>query len=288
MEKIQENQLPLSSFLGRLLSICLPKKHGKIIRKNISIVFGDKLSLNQKKNLELAFYAHIVKSIKEFFLFKCLSKRKLTNKFIVEGKENLQKAINQNKGVFLLAGHFGNFEVSAAWLPIIVDEFDKDVYVIRKSIKKNRVEKSLFKTFSRFGAKIILAKGALKRVCKAIEKKQIVTFPIDQHKSLADKTGIAVDFFKCKTGTYSTLANMVYHKSTPVVPMYLYRDSNNHHVIKFYPAVEHTHFSNKCEFVSENTRIYNSIIENMVLCKPEQWFGWLHKRWKYLKEHYND
>lgn len=87
--------------------IALQKKQSE---KNIDRVFQSSLAPSEKKRLCMAYYSHIITSIKEIILYALVSKKYLERHIEIIGLEYLQSAINKGNGTLVLTGHFGNWE----------------------------------------------------------------------------------------------------------------------------------------------------------------------------------
>lgn len=58
----------------------------------------------------MAYYSHMLTSIKEIILYSLLSKKTLEKRVKIIGIEHLENALSKGKGVLVLTGHFGNWE----------------------------------------------------------------------------------------------------------------------------------------------------------------------------------
>lgn len=96
---------------------------------------------------------------------------------------------------------------------------------------------------------------------------------------MENKSGIAVEFFGLRAGTYRSLAFFAHKHQTPVVPVSGYRLHNGKHVIKFHPEIEWEFRVDKEQAIYRNTLRYNQALEQLILEHPEQWW-WVHRRWK--------
>ena len=140
----------------------------------------------------------------------------------------------------------------------------------------------LLSNYYRAGLNVIPKKNSLQQVCDALEQNHAVIFVLDQHASLANRDGVAVEFFGKKAGTYRSLATLSRHTGVPVVPAAGYRLDNGRHVLEFFEPIPWQDYGNTKESIYRNTLAYNQALERIILAHPEQWL-WLHKRWK-LKE----
>ena len=100
-------------WLGRVLYRLLPLRR-KVVLENLRRVFGDATPAAEIEALAQAHYAHIGRLLWEFLRFPWLSAERRRAMVRVENLDALIAALGQGKGVLILTGHFGNFEVATA------------------------------------------------------------------------------------------------------------------------------------------------------------------------------
>jgi Kdo2-lipid IVA lauroyltransferase/acyltransferase len=256
------------------------KKKHKILTQNIDRVFGSNLSPHDKNKFIMNIISHFMQLIFEILLTTFLSRGQVKKKVCVIGEEHLVKAAESNTGVFMLTGHFGNWELIGSALPLCLKKYKRPFHCIRKNIKNKMIEKLLFRNFKRFGMEIISQKNAIKKITRALNKNHAIVFPFDQNTSANKKEPcIDAEFFGEKVHSYKSLATIVYHKKTPVIPAAMYRNASGIHVIELMPPIPWQEYSTKEESIYINTINYNKTLEKILLKKPEQWI-WLYKRWR--------
>ncbi|KTD75475.1 lysophospholipid acyltransferase family protein [Legionella waltersii] len=273
----QIDQLPVS-IAGRLLYRLLPYRK-KLIRANITQVYGDKLNETQKTHLIKSYYSHLAKSLKEAIQLRFMSEHQLRNCVEVVGHENMLAVVAQQKGVLVVTGHFGNWEFAPLGGVMNFKEFKGQFHFIRRTLRFKPIEKILFKRYYQSGLNVIPKKNSLEQVCLALEKNHAVIFVLDQHASLVNRDGIAVEFFGKKAGTYRSLATLSRHTGIPVIPAASYRLPNGKHVLEFHDPIPWKDYESTQESLYQNTLAYNQALEKIILAHPEQW-NWMHKRWK--------
>lgn len=269
------NSLPVS-WTGRLFYYFLPVRK-KIILENIERVFNGTISKKEKECLTKAFYSHVASIFKELWLLNWRSKG-LAQSIEIRGEQHLIDALSNDKGVLLLFGHLGNWELFSpglASLRLRVGDF----YVIRRPLHSKWLQKRLFSHVEYYGHKRIDASGGLMQIKNALKNNGMVMFALDQHTGITKKTGVAAEFFGVKAGTYTSLAYFAGHYKAPVVPLSIYRKPDGRHVIEFHQQLIWKEHEDKHQAIYNNTLYYNQILERLILRHPEQWW-WPHRRWK--------
>ncbi|OCH97297.1 lysophospholipid acyltransferase family protein [Legionella jamestowniensis] len=266
------------SFMGRFLYRFIPYRRN-IVHANINQVFGESLNGPQKERLAKAIYSHVATSIKEIIQLRFISEKKLRERVEVRGYQRLLDIVAKERGVLILTGHFGNWEFAPLGGILNFKEFKGQFHFIRRTFGNKTLEQFLFRRYYRAGLNVIPKKNSLEQVCKALDQNHAVVFVLDQHASLVNRDGVAVEFFGKKAGTYRSLASFARHTGVPVVPAAGYRLPNGKHVLEFHEPIYWKDYETTQESIYQNTLAYNQALERIILAHPEQWH-WLHKRWK--------
>lgn len=266
------------SWLGWLIYHCIPYRK-KTIQANIHQAFGSVLTEPHKKHLAQAFYSHLMTSLKEMVQLRFMSEHHLRQRVEIRGHEHLLNVSAKNRGVLILTGHFGNWEFAPLGGILNFKAFQGQFHFIRRTLGTKSIERLLFRRYYRAGLHVIPKKNSLQLVCDAMEKNHAVVFVLDQHASLVNRDGVAVEFFGKKAGTYRSLAVLSRNTGVPVVPAAGYRLANGQHVLEFFEPIPWQEYSTLQESIYQNTLAYNQALEKIILENPEQWL-WLHKRWK--------
>ncbi len=266
------------TWVGRLMYHCLPYRR-RVIHQNIDQVYANRLTPQLKTHLAQAFYSHLLTSLKEMFLLRFMREATLRARVTVRGHEHLLAIAAANKGVLIVTGHFGSWEFAPLGGILNFKEFQGHFHFIRRTLRSKRIEKILFHRYLQAGLHVIPKQRALEQVMTALEKNHAVVFVLDQHASVANKDGIAVEFFGKAAGTYRSLASIARNTGIPVVPAASYRLNNKQHVLEFHAPIVWQEHANNQQSLYYNTLAYNQALERIILAHPEQWL-WLHKRWK--------
>ena len=195
----------------------------------------------------------------------------------VENLEALLEAHGQGRGVLILTGHFGNFEVGTAAALAQFPEAHGRFYFLRRPFKPRWLDDYVTRRFRKAGFGVLPKKGSLDWLLERLSAGDLVVFPFDQHAGGRD--GIPVDFFGHPAGTFRSLALVAEASGAPVVPASNWREPDGSHVLRFEPALALSDGDDFGEQVRRNTRIFNESMEELVVRHPEQWW-WVHRRWK--------
>lgn len=270
-------QLPVS-LLGKFVYHGLRYRRA-VVMANINQVYGTQLSSAAKEHLAKAFYSHLMIGLREFFMMRFISKERLREIVEVRGHAHMLKVAEQKKGVLVLTGHFGNWELAPVGGILNFTQFQGQFHFIRRILVNKFFERIAFRGYTMVGLNVIPQRNSLQRICDVLDQNHAVVFVLDQHASIVNRDGIAVDFFGKKAGTYRSLATISRYTGVPVVPAANYRLPNGKHVLEFFEPIGWQDYPTTYQGLYYNTLAYNQALERIILDHPEQW-NWFHKRWK--------
>jgi KDO2-lipid IV(A) lauroyltransferase len=195
----------------------------------------------------------------------------------VENLDALLEAHALGKGVLILTGHFGNFEVSTNAGLTQFPEAKGRFHFVRRPIRPAWLDALVTRRFRRAGFGVLPKRGGLEAILDRLEHGDLVVFPFDQHAQR--KEGVRVEFFGHPAGTFRSLAVIALSTGTPVVPASSWREADGQHVLRFETALEGVEHADANEAIRLATRSYNRALERLIVRRPEQWW-WVHRRWK--------
>lgn len=188
------------------------------------------------------------------------------------GYEALEQAFAQGKGVVLVAGHLGNWELSAAYmtargLPI-------DAIAMHMA---NPLSDDFFRrTRERFGTRVIFDDEAVRKIPRAFTEGRGVGFLSDQGaKGLASTF---VPFFGRPARTPRGAAVFALRSDLPIVFLAAIRQPDLRYQVHF-EAVPLVRTGDKEHDVDATVLAYTQVLERYVRRFPEQYF-WQHRRWR--------
>jgi KDO2-lipid IV(A) lauroyltransferase len=263
-------------WFGRWLYHLLPYRR-QVVLRNFRRVFGETLPEAEILRLTQAYYAHYARFLGEFIRLPFLSRTQLQKWIRVENIESPLRAHSQGKGVLLLTGHFGNFEVATVGGIGQFPQYRGLFHFVRRALKPQLLNSFVTRRFQRAGFGTLPKRGSLDTILNLLQQGAIVVYVFDQHAGAPD--GIPVDFFRHAAGTFKSLAVLALTTGAPVVPASSWREPDGSHVLRFEDALPLIECDDGGEAIRRNTLAYNTEIERLLLRHPEQWI-WMHRRWK--------
>ena len=261
---------------GKALYYLLPFRRG-VVLGNLRRVFGDVLTEHGIRRLAQAYCAHFARFLFEFLRLPLMSPARRKAWVRVENIEAPLRAHSQGKGLLLLTGHFGNWEVATVAGMGQFPQYRRLFHFVRRPLKPLWLNDFITRRFQRSGFGTLPKRGSLDAILELLAGGAILVYVLDQHAG--GNEGVPVDFLGHPAGTFKSLAVLALNTGAPVIPACCWREADGTHVLRFeepLPLIE-------CDDISEairlNTRSYNAALERMLLRHPEQWI-WMHRRWK--------
>ncbi len=269
-------QLPfcLAKKLGVALAlsvkIFLPERR-RLVLENLSKTFKE---LKRDKILSIAenVWKNLGLNLVEFIKIEHINKGNYTKFVEFENEEYLKNALRENKGVFLLTAHLGNWELMGAALSL----HGYKIMVVARALENKYVNTEVNRIRELSGEKIVDEHKGIRESLKWLKSNGCVGILLDQHIT---EGNVIVDFLGRPAATSPIIALLAKKTGAKIVPLYNFRLASGKIKIVFEKPVELKNTENHREDLITNTEIFNKIIGNWILKYPDQWF-WLHNRWK--------
>jgi KDO2-lipid IV(A) lauroyltransferase len=249
----------------------------RVLLENLRAAFAKEMSEAEIVRLAQAVYGHLGRSLAESFAIRFSPAKRRAGLARVENKEAALAAAAKGKGVLLLTGHLGNWEVAPLLAMEKLPEYKGKFHILRRPIRARWIDRLVTRRFERAGIGVIPKKGSLDRILEQLQAGHVVVFVLDQHAS--EKDAVSVEFFGRRASTMRSLAVVALATGAPVVPAACFRDKDGCHVLRFEEALPTIEDENAGKAIEANTRAYNAELERLIRRRPEQWL-WLHRRWK--------
>ena len=267
--------LIVSLWLGRglgRLGFYLDKKHREIVLNNLKTAFGQEKSPDEINLIAKKVFENLGMNLMEFFRLPWLKIEDLEGYVEPEGFENLRKAYEKGKGVIILTGHFGNWEMVGVFYALMGYPFD----VVVRDLDNPVMDAFVRWVRARSGNRIISKNRSMRGLIRTLSKGGMAAILLDQNVTWSE--GMFVYFFDRLACTNKGTALLAMASGAVVIPTFIVRDGRKHRVIIGEEiAIKNT--GNRAADQLANTALFTKIIEEFVRKYPEQWF-WLHQRWK--------
>lgn len=263
--------LALGGHIGWFCQFAIPKKR-KIAYDNLRRAFPE-MSISEVKETVSATFRHLgISGMEMLTLDRFKTERDLQENFHITGLEHLREAYELNRGVFLLTGHLGFWEVGT----FLVPQLGHPVDFVAKKMKNPYVDRYFLRMREAGGGRCLDSRKGARRIVRSLGEKRGVAVLLDQHISRSE--AVTVDFFSRKACTTPIIAQIAMKYQIPVVPLFSYRNEDYKYDIVIEPMIV---FSDEAgeDAVVRNTALLTAKIEEAIRRRPNQWF-WVHRRWR--------
>jgi len=186
------------------------------------------------------------------------------------GQQRFADAIAEGKGVVLVAGHIGNWELGASLLAAQGHAID----VLYQPARNPLWNAEVVSARERLGLNLIPRSGASKAALRKLREGHIVAIVADQN---AGRTGIFVPFLGRLASTHRGPALLAIRSGAPLFLGASIRQGDGYYGIS--EEITASREGEVDKVVERLTRAWSASLEKLVRQWPEQYF-WHHRRWK--------
>ena len=266
--------LRLALWIGRRLgdlAYFLNSKRRSIAYANLKSAFPEKNTCEIKKILK-AHYKNLGMSVVELLKLPVMGKRYLEKYIEIEGLDRIKEARDKGKGVILLGGHFGNWEISS----LGISASGQRMYIFAREQKHVRLNNLLNSYREMTGSKVVAKGFSVREIIKALRDNNVVAMLIDQD---AGAKGTFVNFLNRPASMAQGPVTLGFKTGAAVIPCFMRRKDYDRHVVELYEQLQLVNTEDKEKDLKVNLESIADILEGYIRRFPEQWL-WSHKRWK--------
>jgi KDO2-lipid IV(A) lauroyltransferase len=240
---------------------------------NLAIAFPE-VPRSVRAALAAAMFKTLGRNFYEFLRLEGSSPERLAGLIErIEGKDNLDRAMAEGRGLIAITGHIGCWELLAGYFA----SHGYRLNVVGRELWEKRLNEKLLRVRASMGYRTIDRDTGGKEVIRALREKQVVAVLIDQHTRVS---GVYVPFFGRPAHTPVGVAKLAAATGAPILPMAIYMRRTGRHEIRILPAVELPEgIRDKDELAVEITRRCSKAVEELIRYDPKQWV-WFHDRWR--------
>jgi len=258
---------------GRLL-FRLDRRHRAIAAENLAAAFPGHYSPAELDLLARAVFENLGRTAVDVARSSRLFSADGEPRFRLVGLECIREAHARGKGVLLLTGHFGPWELLVAAAALRYGP----IHIVARPLDNPRLDDLITALRERGGNRVIRKREAVQAILQALRRGETVGILIDQH--ISEREGVVVPFFGRPASTASAPALLALRSGAAVLPAGIVREpGRGRYRITVGPEVPVRRSGDLRADLVENTARFNRAIEAMIRERPDHWF-WVHRRWK--------
>lgn len=210
----------------------------------------------------------------EFSQFPKIDSRNISDVVEYDGFEHYKRAADRGRGVLLLTGHVGAWELCA----FAHGAYGHPLSFLVRPLDNPLLNRLITRYRELSGNRTIDKNRAVKPVLNILKSGGEVGLLVDVNTF--EDQGVFCDFFGIPACSTTGLAVFALRSGAPVVPGFLIWDESlKKHRLCFRPEVPVIRTGDFKEEVRINTARFTAVIEECIRLYPDQWL-WIHKRWQ--------
>ncbi len=243
----------------------------RIALSNLRLVFGEEKTEAEIRQILKASCRQLGSALLEFAALPRLTPEKLPGLVHAEEVDKIGRARRAGRGVLLLTGHFGNWELLAQSIAIK----GYPAHVIGREANVGLLHRYIVGRREAHGNRVIVKQHAMRKILSALKKGEIVGILCDQRGS---SQGLLIDFLGHPAPTNADVARLIITSGAVVMTVFLVRGPDNTHTLHVSDPMVFESTGDRETDVRNVTRQYLAALESFIRCYPEQWL-WMHRRW---------
>lgn len=180
--------------------------------------------------------------------------------------------VAKGRGVILMTGHYGNWELMGTWLV----RHGYPMKVVAKKSYDPRLDKLIVDYRNEAGYANTARGKATASVVEGLMNGETFGLLFDLDTKVK---GVFVDFFGQPAHTATVPALLSMRLKVPIVPMFIRLTDAFTYVITCLAPLEFVDTGDEEKDLVTNTQICSRTYEDVIRAHPEQWI-WMHRRWK--------
>lgn len=265
----------LGEYLGAL-AFYLYTPRRVIALENLRFAFPEKTEGELRAIAKGAFRNYGI-TLVELLWFPNLDDKGLRRLVDVQNLELMTSAYARGKGLIMLSGHFGNWELIAlamgylSKLPISIIVQTQANTLVDEVVNRNRCL---------LGNRVVPMGMSVREIIRTLGEGGVVAIAPDQSGAME---GAFVDFFGRSVATHKGPAVFAIRSGAPVQMGFIMRRQDGTYTVILEEIQTGDLTENTEENVVELTRRHTALLEKYVRMHPDHWL-WMHRRWKHTQQ----
>jgi KDO2-lipid IV(A) lauroyltransferase len=193
-----------------------------------------------------------------------LSDEKIKSLVRIEGREYVDRALEEGRGVILVSAHLGNVDV-VGQLPLV---YGRPMTSVIQHIQPERLFQYLLSVRQSHGLRLIPSDGQMLDLFRALKRGEIVCLIGD--RAIGDNARL-VDLFGSPTYLTDGPVQLALRTNTTLIPAYVERLPDDTFVVRVEPPLELPQTGDRRADVAAGMEMLLAVMERYIARHPEQW-----------------
>ncbi len=266
----------LARMLAGVLAWLAYRAMGRLRRvgvRNLALALPD-LPAEQRESILRSVYGHLGRQLVEFCQMPYYTRENTQDWIHTDGLEHYLAAEALGRGVLVLTGHFGAWELSSFYHSLMGHPMGM---VIRR-LDNRRLDEFVNGIRCMHGNRVLHKDDFARGLLTAMHEGGAVGILMDTN--MTPPQGEFVKFFGITACTASGLARVALKTGAAVVPGFmLWEAAEKKYILHFDRQLHFTRSGDNEADVLAATQQCNDVLESWIRRYPDQWL-WIHRRWK--------
>lgn len=245
----------------------------RVGRRNLEMAFPA-LSAAEREAILRQEYRHLGWLLGEFCQMSTYTQEYASRFIRYQGLEHYLGARDRGKGVFVLTGHLGAWELSSFYHSLA----GYPMGMVIRRLDNPLVDRLVNAIRCQHGNRVLHKDDFARGLIGAMRAGETVGILMDTN--MTPPQGLFVPFFGVEACTASGLARVALKTGAAVLPGFLlWEERERQYVLRFGPELELADSGDTEDDAASNTALFTAVIEETIRQYPSQWL-WMHRRWK--------
>jgi Kdo2-lipid IVA lauroyltransferase/acyltransferase len=245
----------------------------KTVISNLRIAFPE-YSEQEIKRIAFRNYKNFAIVLIEILSIPGFSREDINKLSYCDDPELVLNKFNEGKGLILMTGHFGNWEIGAASFS---SQFNLKINIIVKPLRNPYVDKWMNNARTRWGNQVIPMGASIRKSYQTLKNKEALALAGDQR---GPEEGIKLKFFGNDTSVYTGPAIFSLRTGVPIMYLLTIRQKDYRYKIIVEEISDDNLPEDENEKIVELSKRHMVFLEKYIRQYPDHWL-WMHKRWKH-------
>lgn len=247
----------------------------RIAIENLRNSFPEK-NLNELKSIARKVFQNIGITFIELLYFPKFNDQIINSVVKFKNLNLMLEKYNEQKGLIMLSGHFGNWELIAFSTGYVTGY---PLTIVVKTQSNKLVDKLINEHRTLLNNKVVPMQSAVREIFNTLRTGGVVAMLADQS---APKESVFVRFFNREVATFQGPAVFALKTKAPILMGFIIRKED----FTYEVILEEIRTDDLIEYNEENVKIltqrHTSILEKYIRSYPHLWM-WTHRRWKNVR-----
>ncbi len=259
---------PLAAITGRCAFYLMPRRR-RVAFENFGQVLGLPWNDPLVKRTARHAFGNYFKMFADFMLMDTLTPDQIRRMVRPQGRERIDRALAEGKGVLVVTAHVSNWDILAAASAV----YGYPISAVTNDLPSGGLNELVIASRERIGMKMIgLGPGSLRQIIKALGRNELVALASDLYSG---DRGVRVPFFNRPAMFPSGPAALALKTGAPILPVWCRRQTDNLYVAEVEAPIEVSRTGDTQRDIQVTTERIVQFFERIIRREPDQWLVFL-------------